>query len=82
MADVELLRTVFLRMLAEKTGQEFDAEGLVGLFTSQWAGSISDIGETQPVTPCNAMGALTAEGPVVPASSEVWSALMTQRAGC
>ena len=52
MGDVELLRTVFLRMLAEKTGQDFDAEGLVGLFTSQWAGSISDIGETEHVTFC------------------------------
>jgi hypothetical protein len=51
MADVELLRTVFLRMLAEKTGQEFNAEGLVGLFTSQWAGSITDIGETRHATP-------------------------------
>jgi DNA polymerase III epsilon subunit-like protein len=45
LADVELLRNVFLRMLSEKTGQDFDAKGLVGLFTSQWAGSVTDIGE-------------------------------------
>lgn len=51
LADVELLRAVFMRMLAEKTRQEFDAKGLVGLFTSQWAGSITDIGDPQHLTP-------------------------------
>lgn len=46
MADVEVLSEVFVRLVTAETGEDvFREESLVGLFTQQWAGSITDIGE-------------------------------------